>query len=398
MLIVVLVASVVDARAGDLRRVQFRLDLETGARRAILAQPPVELTALLRIDRPVVLGTRVVAVFDRVEVEEFRHTVIDRPAERADVNPAVAAFERVVGLKAGGAVAGMAVNHALAGEQRQRVAVGLGHRLVLRQVDDLAASAFLDLPKRHHRRCPAGQRRDVVAGIGLGALRRPGRIASQIHHAAIGLRDCIVTGAAEIFLRTVLPVAADPHDDEARIDGQCQLVGDAGAVERAGHRGFHPDVGDLPQPHQEFEAARLLEIEPERQFVFCDLGLVAAMRPRPARQLRRRKTKHIAARALDMNDLGAELGELGADIGLRDEAARADDADAFERPESRGNAGRCRPLQALDPVRDRLFQLFDLVVGNEPGIVRHVRRPPYEDASAGSSGSFAATSVSCALR
>src|SRR5947209_9226242 len=124
MLIVVLVASVVDARAGDLRRVQFRLDLETGARRAILAQAPVELAALLRIDRPVVLGAFVIAVFDRIEPEESRHAIVDRPAERADIDPAVAAFEGVVRLKAGGAVAGMAVDHALASKQWQGVAVG----------------------------------------------------------------------------------------------------------------------------------------------------------------------------------------------------------------------------------------------------------------------------------
>src|SRR5215469_6908162 len=44
------------------------------------------------------------------------------------------------------------------------------------------------------------------------------------------------------------------------------------------------------------------------------------MRPRSARQLRRREAKHIAAGPFDMNDLGAEFGKLCADIGLRDEA------------------------------------------------------------------------------
>ena len=49
-----------------------------------------------------------------------------------------------------------------------------------------------------------------------------------------------------------------------------------------------------------------------------------------------------------MDHLGAELGELGADIGLRDQQPCADDADAFEWPEcrndARGVAGRSRCL------------------------------------------------------
>src|SRR5438874_3967746 len=84
------------------------------------------------------------------------------------------------------------------------------------------------------------------------------------------------------------------------------------------------------------------------------------MRPRPARQLRRRKTKHIAARALDMNDLGAELGELGADIGLRDEAARADDADPFERPKG-GRDARCRRHGRSEEHTSELQSRRDLV-------------------------------------
>ena len=129
MRVVVLVADVVDPRAGDLRLVQFRLDREAGARCAIFAQPPVELAALLGIDRRRVLRAFVIAVLDGIEAEEFRHTVVNRPAERADINPSVAAFERVVGLKTGRPVAGMAVNGALPGEQRQGVAVGLRDRL-----------------------------------------------------------------------------------------------------------------------------------------------------------------------------------------------------------------------------------------------------------------------------
>ena len=129
----------------------------------------------------------------------------------------------------------MPVKYALSGEERQCVAVGLRHRLVLREVYDLPAPALLDLPQRHHRRRPSGQRRDVIAGVGLGALRRPGRIAGEVHHAAIGLCDRVVSGPSEILLLAVLPVGADPHDHQTGVDRERQLAGDPAAIEGARH-------------------------------------------------------------------------------------------------------------------------------------------------------------------
>ncbi len=266
----------------------------------------------------------------------------------------------------------MSIDRTFAGEERQGVAIGLRHRFELREVDHLATPAFLDLPQRHHRRRPSGQRGEVIAGVGLGSLRWPGRVAGEVDHAAIGLRDRVVARAAEIVLLAVLPVGADPHDDEARVDRERQLVGDPVAFERPGHRRFHPNVGDLPQRHQQLDPAGVLQIEPHRQFVLGDLGLVAAVGSRAAGQLRRGKAEHIAAGTLDMNHLGAEFGQFRADIGLRDQLAGADHPNPFERPEG-GNDARCfRPVQVLDPVRDGRFQILDrILVFDQPWIMRH---------------------------
>ena len=81
---------------------------------------------------------------------------------------------------------------------------------------------------------------------------------------------------------------------------------------------------------------------------------------RPAGQLRRGKPEHVAARAFDVDDLGAEFSELGADKRLRHELPGADHAYAFERPEGRNNTRR-RTFQALDPVRDGFPELLDPV-------------------------------------
>src|SRR3982074_3950853 len=107
--------------------------------------------------------------------------LVDCAAERTDKDPTVPAFERVVGLKPRRPVAGMPVDRTLTSEDRQRVAVGLRDRFILREVDYLAPPGFLNLPQRHHRRRPAGECGHIVAGIGLRALRRtPGAPAKFI--------------------------------------------------------------------------------------------------------------------------------------------------------------------------------------------------------------------------
>src|SRR5262249_55871725 len=96
------------------------------------------------------------------------------------------------------------------------------------------------------------------------------------------------------------------------------------------------------------------------------------MGARPPLQLRRGKAKHVASRLFDVDDLGAELRELGANIGLSDQLPGADRADAFQWPERRYDAWRLRSLQALDPSGDRTPKLLDLaLVFDKPWIVRH---------------------------
>jgi hypothetical protein len=71
------------------------------------------------------------------------------------------------------------------------------------------------------------------------------------------------------------------------------------------------------------------------------------MRAGAAGKERRGRAKRVAARPLDVDDLRAELAELGADIRLGDEDAGADDANAFERAEFGDQRRRGRPLEAL---------------------------------------------------
>jgi hypothetical protein len=73
-----------------------------------------------------------------------------------------------------------------------------------------------------------------------------------------------------------------------------------------------------------------------------------------------------------VDDLGAELRELGANIGLSDQLPGADRADAFQWSERWYDARCLRSLQALDPSRDRTPKLLDLaLVVDNPWIMRH---------------------------
>src|SRR5262249_19613469 len=149
-----------------------------------------------------------VAVLDRVEPKELGHPIVYRPAERANIDPAVTALERVVGLEPRRTVSGMSIKGAFAGVEGQRVAIGLCDRFVLREVDHLAAPAFLYFPERHHGRRPSGQCGQVVASVGFGPLRWSGGVTGEVHHSAIRLRYRVVAGAAEIVVLAVLPISA----------------------------------------------------------------------------------------------------------------------------------------------------------------------------------------------
>ena len=101
------------------------------------------------------------------------------------------------------------------------------------------------------------------------------------------------------------------------------------------------------------------------------------MFPRPSSKERSEPAKHVATRPFDMDDLGAEFDQLCADVGLSDDYAGADDANAFERAECRNHRRGGGARQLLDPLRQSFSQFLDLIfILHQPRIVRHARCPP----------------------
>ncbi len=101
---------------------------------------------------------------------------------------------------------------------------------------------------------------------------------------------------------------------------------------------------------------------PIESLFFATLGLVGAVRSGAACEKGRGRSEWVTAGTLDVNDFGAELGQLRADVGLGDQHAGADCSDAGEWSKRRHQGGCRRPLQLLDPVRDLASVLLDPVV------------------------------------
>src|SRR5690242_15013777 len=92
------------------------------------------------------------------------------------------------------------------------------------------------------------------------------------------------------------------------------------------------------------------EVQPHGKLVLADLGFVAAMRPGTSIEERRGMAKGIAAWTFDVNDFRAELAQLRADVGLRDQHAGAYDTNAFEGPKFWDQCRRWGPFKMPDPV------------------------------------------------
>src|SRR5262245_15683830 len=99
VLVNVLVRRAEHARAPELSLAKGSLDLESRPLRTVLPQPPTEFLPLFGVDRCRVSRAGVIAVFVRIEAQEFWHPGIDCSSQSPDEHPPVLALEGVVRLK-----------------------------------------------------------------------------------------------------------------------------------------------------------------------------------------------------------------------------------------------------------------------------------------------------------
>ncbi len=253
--------------------------------------------------------------------------------QRAERDPAVGALVGPVADDAAreeqvAALRHDAVAEVLAGDHRQPRQRAVGHR----DVDQLTLARALALVQRGEDAERGHQRAAAEVGDLPGRLhRRAARLAGQPEQADQPQVVHVVAGA--VAHRAVLAVAADRAVDDPRVHRAHRLVADAEAVEHAGPEGLEHDVGAGDEPQQHLAPGGLLEVDPHR-------GLVAVQREeqRPLRGVLGalvvgRRPAHVVAHpeVLDLDHLGAEVGQQQRAEPARQQAGEVEDADALKR-------------------------------------------------------------------
>ena len=200
--------------------------------------------------------------------------------------------------------------------------------VVERRVDELALAGAVALVERHHdadRGVHAGREVDHrYADAHLAALGR----AVDRDEAGRGLDHGVVAG--EAAQRAVGAEAGDAGMDQPR-ELRCQhvVVADAPLFHRAGLEVVDQHVGRLEQLQQDVAALRLGEVERDRALVAVDAGEIGGntfgveRRP-PGAGL-------VALRRLDLDHVGAVVGQHLAAIGTAQHARQVDHFQAVER-------------------------------------------------------------------
>ena len=183
-------------------------------------------------------------------------------------------------------------------------------------IDDLAAPGRAPRMQRGQHAERRIDSRDIVRQRrGAGRRRRPVGGAAQIGDAAEGIGDAAKAGA--VAIGAGLAIGRHPGDDQPRVD-RLQCVGTKPpAFERAGLEIFDQHIGLGGETFQRLGPVRGAQVELDRALVAAlaepDQG-VAAVGPGAE------AADRVAdAGKFDLDDIGAEFGEIGGAIGPGDE-------------------------------------------------------------------------------
>ena len=133
-----------------------------------------------------------------------------------------------------------------------------------------------------------------------------------------------------------LAEAADRHVHEVRTHSTQGCLADAHPLGRAGTKVLHEGIGAHHQAIEQLAASGLLEVEHQRARVAV-AGREHGGHPAPSIAELTREV--AAARGLDLEDVGALVGEHAGSDRSRDHRRQIDDPDAGERPAHGDHAG-----------------------------------------------------------
>ena len=235
---------------------------------------------------------------------------------------------RGIGRAAAGALLHLAGELVVGGLRAQHREQGIEQR----QVHHLAlAAVHLDLAQRHHHRAVAVECRNGVGEI----HRRQHRlaIAEAVHRGKAAIALDQGAEARLVAIAAVLAPARDAHDDQLGIDlvqlGRRQLH----VLEHAGPEAFDQDLRRLRELAHDGAAGVGAQVEGHAL-------LVAAIDlPRRLDALDAPRAQRVALGRLDLDHLGAEIGELQREHVARDQARQVDHADPVQGPARFGREG-----------------------------------------------------------
>ena len=225
-------------------------------------------------------------------------------------------------------------------EPRQRA---VGHR----DVDELALAGAVALaqrdedPDRGHQR-PAAEVGDLARGL----HRRPVALAGQAEQPDEPEVVHVVAGA--VAVGAVLPVAGDRAVDEPGVLLAQPLVADAEAVHHAGAEALHQHVGLAHEPQQHLAPLLALEVEADRALVAVEREEQRGAGALLGALVARRRPAHVVAepRVLDLEHVGAEVGEQARAEAARQQPREVEHADAVERAAHRPSRSRASAIVA----------------------------------------------------
>ncbi len=157
-------------------------------------------------------------------------------------------------------------------------------------------------------------------------------MAGEGHEAAHALGDGVVAGA--LGMRPCLTEAGDRDVHHGRIDRAHRLVAQPELGRHPGQEVLHHDVRPLGQLEGDLGALGPLKVEGDAPLVPVDGG------ERRAHAVLAAENAQVVAerRPLDLDDVGAEVGEEGGAVRSRDHPREVEDADAFEHAHAAGTA------------------------------------------------------------
>ena len=214
------------------------------------------------------------------------------------------------------------------GHHRQPRQRAVGHR----DVDELALAGHLALaqgdqdPDRGHQRATA-----EVGDLARRLHRRSALLAGQAEQP--DQAEVVHVVARAVAVRPVLPVAGDRAVDEPRVLLAQPLVADPQPLHHAGAEALQQHVGLAHEPQQDLAPRVGLQIDADRALVAVERQEQRAARALLRPLVARRRPAHVVAepRVLDLQHVGAEVGQQPRAEAARQQPREVEHADALER-------------------------------------------------------------------